>query len=245
MRLSLKTKFTLATSLLVLAVVSGGLRPVPRAADAPDSAPGRRPRAFRRPAGLSRLPATRSTDAAERGESPGFVRALPTCANTSATRSRQQQHAEFADRIGRGLSRRPSTKSRISDQRRRCAGFERRHRCAARKSPQRPPLIRWCAPAFSSSCARSTARRKPTKFSLPFNWVNGPFGDIRIGLSSALIRDEISPGLISAGYWALGVGSAFHVAGILSSAASRWRPSSESPRNWTASPPGSSISSRP
>jgi PAS domain S-box-containing protein len=31
-----------------------------------------------------------------------------------------------------------------------------------------------------------------------------PFGDIRVGLSSALLKDQISPGLISAGYWALG-----------------------------------------
>src|SRR5208282_3164574 len=38
--------------------------------------------------------------------------------------------------------------------------------------------------------------------SLPFNIV-GPFGNIRIGLSSALIRNEISPGLVSAGYYAL------------------------------------------
>src|ERR1700691_1406561 len=38
--------------------------------------------------------------------------------------------------------------------------------------------------------------------SLPFN-INGPFGDIRIGLSSVLIRNEISPGLESAGYYAL------------------------------------------
>ena len=42
------------------------------------------------------------------------------------------------------------------------------------------------------------------EFSLPFNLGSGPFGQIRIGLSSALLRDEISPQLVSAGYWALG-----------------------------------------
>jgi PAS domain S-box-containing protein len=42
------------------------------------------------------------------------------------------------------------------------------------------------------------------EFSLPFQLGTAPFGDIRVGLSSALIRDEISPGLMSAGYWALG-----------------------------------------
>ena len=39
--------------------------------------------------------------------------------------------------------------------------------------------------------------------SLAFNLGPGPFGDIRIGLSSALIRDEISPSLLSAGWYAL------------------------------------------
>jgi PAS domain S-box-containing protein len=42
------------------------------------------------------------------------------------------------------------------------------------------------------------------EYSLPFSLGSGPFGDIRIGLSSTLMRDEISPGLKSAGYWALG-----------------------------------------
>ena len=46
---------------------------------------------------------------------------------------------------------------------------------------------------------------KPTIFevSLPFNLGAGPFGDIRIGLSSTLLRDEVSPGLQSAGIVAL------------------------------------------
>src|SRR4029077_8384118 len=41
------------------------------------------------------------------------------------------------------------------------------------------------------------------EYSLPFNLGSGPFGDIRIGLSSALIRDEISPSLQSAALYAL------------------------------------------
>ncbi len=40
MRLSLKTKFTLATSLLVLAVVAVGFRAVSGAAHQPGAAPG-------------------------------------------------------------------------------------------------------------------------------------------------------------------------------------------------------------
>jgi signal transduction histidine kinase len=40
--------------------------------------------------------------------------------------------------------------------------------------------------------------------SLPFNLGAAPFGDIHIGLSSTLLRDEVSPGLQSAGIVALG-----------------------------------------
>lgn len=42
------------------------------------------------------------------------------------------------------------------------------------------------------------------EYSLPFQLQGEPFGDIRVGLSSALIRGQIMPGLVSAGYWALG-----------------------------------------
>jgi PAS domain S-box-containing protein len=42
------------------------------------------------------------------------------------------------------------------------------------------------------------------EFSLPFRLSDVPFGGIRVGLSSALIRDQLSPGLESAGLWALG-----------------------------------------
>ena len=42
------------------------------------------------------------------------------------------------------------------------------------------------------------------EFSLPFNLGQSKFGDVRIGLSSALIRNEISPILEKAGYYALG-----------------------------------------
>jgi signal transduction histidine kinase len=40
--------------------------------------------------------------------------------------------------------------------------------------------------------------------SLPFKLGPGPFGDVRVGLSSALIRNEISSLLVSAGWYALG-----------------------------------------
>ena len=43
------------------------------------------------------------------------------------------------------------------------------------------------------------------EYSLPFQLQGQPFGDIRVGLSSALIRGQIMPELVSAGYRALGL----------------------------------------
>jgi PAS domain S-box-containing protein len=40
--------------------------------------------------------------------------------------------------------------------------------------------------------------------SLAFNLGSSPFGSVRIGLSSAFLRDQIAPSLKSAAYWALG-----------------------------------------
>jgi len=40
--------------------------------------------------------------------------------------------------------------------------------------------------------------------SLPFNLGQSPFGSVRIALSSAFMRDQIQPSLRSAAYWALG-----------------------------------------
>ena len=56
MRLSLKTRFTLATSLLVFAVVDGGFGPVHRAADAADAAASGAERRLRRAAIAVGLP---------------------------------------------------------------------------------------------------------------------------------------------------------------------------------------------
>src|ERR1700735_3751350 len=57
---------------------------------------------------------------------------------------------------------------------------------------------------------------------IPFNLGPEPFGDVRVGLSSALIRNDISSLLWSAGWYALGASTA-------------------SPLNWIVSPPVNSI----
>ena len=81
------------------------------------------------------------------------------------------------------------------------------------KVPVRPERRLLVAPALFISSARFMARRRPTSTRCRSALGSGPFGDIRIGLSSTLMRDEISPGLRSAVYWALGVGIAVHFAG--------------------------------
>ena len=100
MRLSLKTKFTLATSLLVLAVVAVVSGLYLGAADASDAAPGERHADFRRPAGLRRV--RQCAEGRRRARRVARFARSRRPARVRPARVRQQQHAEFADRIGRG-----------------------------------------------------------------------------------------------------------------------------------------------
>ncbi|MGA7638793.1 MAG: ATP-binding protein, partial [Candidatus Acidiferrales bacterium] len=72
------------------------------------------------------------------------------------------------------------------------------------KVAQRPPVNSLVRGGFFQQLRTLYGPPLVYEDSLPFNVGNGPFGDIRVGLSSALIRSEISPSLISAGYYALG-----------------------------------------
>jgi PAS domain S-box-containing protein len=72
------------------------------------------------------------------------------------------------------------------------------------KLAARPPLSSLVRAGFFQQLRELYGPPQIYEFSLPFQIGTTPFGDIRIGLSSALIRDEISPGLQSAGTWALG-----------------------------------------
>ena len=72
------------------------------------------------------------------------------------------------------------------------------------KVAQRPPVSSLVRGGFFQQLRTLYGPPLVYEYSLPFNVGNGPFGDIRVGLSSALIRSEISPSLISAGYYALG-----------------------------------------
>jgi PAS domain S-box-containing protein len=73
-----------------------------------------------------------------------------------------------------------------------------------KKVARRPPINSLVRAGFFQQLRELYGPPQTFEFSLPFQLGTAPFGDIRVGLSSALIRDEISPGLVSAGYWALG-----------------------------------------
>jgi PAS domain S-box-containing protein len=201
MRLSLKTKFTLAISVLVLAVVAvvSGLylgqltKQVLRQSE--DRASFVAQQVF-----LACQNAL--SDAAERGEAPasnspedlrGYVHrvldnsaALNSLLESAVGYSKTIYEITISDRDnvvlissdsglrGQKVATRPSIKSLVHDQ-----GFFQELRTL-----YGPPQV--------------------YEFSLPFNLGSSKFGDIRIGLSSALIRDEISPSLEKAGYYALG-----------------------------------------
>ena len=73
-----------------------------------------------------------------------------------------------------------------------------------RKVASRPPINTLVRVGFLQQLRELFGPAQTYEFSLPFRLGNAPFGDIRVGLSSALIRGQILPGLVTAGYWALG-----------------------------------------
>src|SRR6202795_1537184 len=201
MRLSLRTKFTLATSLLVLAVVTGvsGLyiarltRQVLRQAD--DRA------AF---VAQQVYDACNQAlkDAAQRGEtptspSPQDLRAYVQKAfDNSSTLNTLIESA-----VGYSLTIYEIT---ISDK----DGIVLVSSDASlrgQKVAKRPPVGSLVSARFFEQLRTLYGPPQTYEFSYPFNLLgSGHFGDIRIGLSSVFIRNEISPGLTSAGWYALG-----------------------------------------
>ena len=60
------------------------------------------------------------------------------------------------------------------------------------------PLIRCERGGFSSKLRTLYGPPLVYEDSLPFDVIGGPFGEIRVDLSSALIRNQISPGPVGA-----------------------------------------------
>ena len=72
------------------------------------------------------------------------------------------------------------------------------------KVAARPPISSLVRAGFFEQLRELYGPPQIYEFSYPFELGTAPFGDIRVSFSSALIRDQISPGLQSAGIWALG-----------------------------------------
>ncbi|MGB0036775.1 MAG: hypothetical protein WBP79_15000, partial [Candidatus Acidiferrales bacterium] len=199
MRLSLKTKFTVATSLLVLAVVAlvstlyiaRLTRQVLRQADD-------RARFVAQQVFLACRNAL--VDAAERGESPASsspedlrVYVSHSFDNSSTLNSLIESAVGYSATIYEiTISDRNGIVLVSSDSSLR-----------GQKVAERPRVSSLVRDGFFQQLRTLYGPPQVYEFSLPFNLGPGPFGDIRIGLSSALIRDEISPGLVSAGWYAL------------------------------------------
>ncbi len=199
MRLSLKTKFTLATSLLVLAVVAlvstlylGWLtRQVLRQADD-------RARFVANQIYLACQNAL--VEAVERGDAP----ASPSSSDLRsyvqrAFDSSSTLNSLMESAVGYSASIYEIT---ISD-RNQVVLVSSDASLRGQKVTQRPLVSSLVHAGFFPQIRTVYGPPQVYEYALPFNLGTGPFGDIRIGLSSTLIRDDISPSLISAGWYAL------------------------------------------
>jgi signal transduction histidine kinase len=200
MRLSLKTKFTLAISLLVLAVVTAVsalyiarlTRQTLRQADD-------RARFIAQQVFLACQNAL--ADAAERGDSPTSLSpadlreyARKTFDNSSSLNSVIESAVGYSPTIYEiTISDRDGVVLVSSD-----AALR------GEKVPSRPGVASLVRGGFFQQLRTLYGPPQVFEDSLPFNLGPGPFGDIRIGLSSALIRNEITSLLVSAGWYALG-----------------------------------------
>src|ERR1700678_4177366 len=200
MRLRLKTKFTLATSLLVLAVVTvvSGLylarltRQTLR--QAADRALFVADQIF--PACKNSLTAAAARGDAPASNSPKDLRAYVQRAldNSNTLNSVMESAIGYSPTIYEiTISDRDGIVLVSSD-----AALR------GEKIAQRPPVDAIVRGGFFEQIRTLTGPPQVYEDSLPFELSSEPFGDIRIGLSSSLIRNEISPGLRSAGYYALG-----------------------------------------
>jgi PAS domain S-box-containing protein len=70
--------------------------------------------------------------------------------------------------------------------------------------PKRPAMSSLVRGSFFRQIREMYGPPQTFQFSLPFQVGTQPFGDIRVGFSSTLIRGQVLPGLVSAAYWGLG-----------------------------------------
>jgi PAS domain S-box-containing protein len=200
MRLSLKTRFTLATSLMVLAVVTvvSGLYLARLTRQTLRQASNRAEFVAQQI-----LPACRNAlyEGAERGDAPASLQPSDireyvqrTFDNSSNLNSLIESDMGYSPII---------YEITISDNN----GIVLVSSDASlrgQKVAMRPNVTSLVRAGFFQQLRELNGPPQTYEYSLPFNIGSGPFGDIRIGLSSTLIRGEISPLLQSTGYWAIG-----------------------------------------
>ena len=200
MRLSLKTKFTLATSLLVLAVVavvSGlylGRLAVQVLRQADDRARFVAQQVFL--ACQNALAEAKEGGDSPRSLQPQDVREYVQRVfdNSSTLNSLIESAVGYSPSIYEvSISDNDGVILVSSDASQR-----------GEKTPARPSVASLVHGGLFEQLRTLYGPPQTYQYSLPFTLGQDPFGNIRIGLSSALLRDEISPGLISAAYWALG-----------------------------------------
>jgi PAS domain S-box-containing protein len=199
MRLSLKTRFTLATSLLVFAVVTvvSGLYI------------GRLTRQTLRQAALKAnfvaqqlLWGCRSAirESNERGEtSPGDPKELRAYLQRAFDNSSTLNSLIEAD-IGYDPS---IVEITITDNNSVVIASSDAS-LRGEKVPPRPSINSLANAGFFQQLQQLFGPPQNYEDSLPFDLDENPYGEVRVGLSSAFLRAQIRPGLVSAAYWALG-----------------------------------------
>jgi PAS domain S-box-containing protein len=199
MRLSLKTRFTLATSLLVFAVVTvvSGLYI------------GRLTRQTLRQAARNadfiaqqvlRGCISAVSEANERGEpapsDPAELRAYIQRAfdNSSTLNALRETDLGFDPSIVEITITDSNSIAIVS------SDASRR----GQKVPPRPSINSLANAGFFKQLQQLFGPSQNYEDSVPFDLSESPFGEVRVGLSSTFLGNEIRPGLVSAAYWALG-----------------------------------------
>ena len=101
--------------------------------------------------------------------------------------------------------------------------------------------LRWCAPDSSSNLRTVVRPAADLRILAALQLGTGPSAISASGLSSALIRDEISPGPQSAGMWALGAVLLSTLFAFVVSRIALGAPRANLRSNWTEFPPGNST----
>jgi PAS domain S-box-containing protein len=199
MRLSLKAKLTLATSLLVLGVVAlvSGLylatltRQVIRQTSD-------RARFVAQQVFLEAQQAL--NDAARRGETPASSSADDIRAYV---RRILEQSSGWKSSVEGALGYTPSIYEITMTDRDGTALVSSDASLPGRQVDRRTNLATLVRAGFLDQLNLLYGPPRVYEVTLPFNLGEEPFGDIRVGISSVLLRAEISPGLRSAGWFAL------------------------------------------